>query len=161
MADIRPLAERDLPEAQRIIRLAFGTFVGAPDPERFLADLDYAYGRFGAEHTASFAAEQGGTLVGSNFATRWGSLGFFGPLSIRPDLWDRGLAQPLVAAVTAAFDEWGLAHAGLCTFPQSTKHIHLYRKFGYNPRFLTPIMAVPAAAGVLPESARYSRLAPA
>ena len=87
--------------------------------------------------------------------------GFSARCRIRPDLWDRGLAQPLVAAVTAAFDEWGLAHAGLCTFPQSTKHIHLYRKFGYNPRFLTPIMAAPAAAGVLPESARYSGLAPA
>jgi GNAT superfamily N-acetyltransferase len=162
MAAVRPLTEADLSEAQRIMRTAFGTFLGAPDVDAFWTDFDYIYGRHGAPHIRSFAVDDAdGGLAGSNFATRWGSLGFFGPLSIRPDLWDRGLAQPLVAAVTAAFDEWGLAHAGLCTFPQSTKHIHLYRKFGYNPRFLTPIMAAPAAAGVLPESARYSGLAPA
>jgi RimJ/RimL family protein N-acetyltransferase len=162
MATVRPLAEADLAQAQRIMRTAFGTFLGAPDLDTFWTDFDYIYGRHSAPHIRSFAIDdEDGRLAGSNFATRWGSLGFFGPLSIRPDLWDRGLAQPLVAAVTAAFDEWGLAHAGLCTFPQSTKHIHLYRKFGYNPRFLTPIMTVPASTGALPENARYSGLAPA
>lgn len=49
-AIIRALAEADLPEAQRIVRVAFGTFLGAPDPERFWSDLDYVYGRFEAEH---------------------------------------------------------------------------------------------------------------
>lgn len=154
MTDIRPLAERDLPEAQRIIRLAFGTFVGAPDPERFLADVDYAYGRFGAEHTASFAAEQEGALAGSNFATRWGSVGFFGPLTIRPDLWDCGLGQRLVAAACAAFDAWGVTQAGLFTFPHSAKHVRTYGKFGFYPRFLTAVMAAPARAG---SGRRWSR----
>jgi hypothetical protein len=73
-----------VPEAQRIIRIAFGTFLGAPDPEKFWSDLDYAKGRFGAEHVKAFAAEDKGQLVGSNFATRWGSVGFFGPITIRP-----------------------------------------------------------------------------
>ena len=40
MTVIRPLEERDVPEAQRIIRVAFGTFLGAPDPEKFWSDLD-------------------------------------------------------------------------------------------------------------------------
>ena len=84
MANIRPLAERDLPHAQRVMHLAFGTFLGAPDPESFWADRDYAYGRFGAEHVAAFAAAEAGAVVGSNFATRWGSVGFFGPVTIRP-----------------------------------------------------------------------------
>jgi hypothetical protein len=39
MADIRPLTEADLHEAKRLIRVAFGTFLGAPDPENFWADL--------------------------------------------------------------------------------------------------------------------------
>ena len=51
MTIIRALTEADLPEAQRILRVAFGTFLGAPDPEQFWSDLDYVYGRFGAEHT--------------------------------------------------------------------------------------------------------------
>ena len=37
---VRTLAEDDLPEAQRIVRLAFGTFLGAPDPEGFWSDRD-------------------------------------------------------------------------------------------------------------------------
>jgi hypothetical protein len=161
MPDVRPLAPADLPEARRIFRTAFGTFFGVPDLDHFWTDRDYVYGRHAAEHTESFAIDANGALAGSNFATRWGSVGFFGPLSIRPDLWDRGLAQPLVAAAGAAFDGWDLRHAGLCTFPQSTKHLWLYQKFGFYPRFLTALMAAPAKPGTLPERARLSGLTPA
>jgi len=158
-AVIRPLTESDLPAARQIFCSAFGTFLGAPDPQNFWADRDYVYGRFGAEHVKGFAAELDGEVVGSNFATRWGSVGFFGPLTVRPDLWNRGIAQPLVRAVSDAFEEWGVSHAGLCTFPQSPKHIHLYRKFGFYPRFLTAIMAAPAkAANNAGRWSRYSEL---
>jgi GNAT superfamily N-acetyltransferase len=163
MAKIRPLAERDLSEAQRIVRRAFGTFMGVPDLDNFWTDFDYVYGRFGAEHTASFAADQDGALAGVNFATNWGSVGFFGPLSVRPDLWNSGIAQPLVAAVSDQFERWRTHHAGLCTFPHSTKHIWLYQKFGFYPRYLTAIMAAPASstgAPALPPEARYATLSP-
>jgi hypothetical protein len=40
MADVRPLTERDLSEAQRIVRRAFGTFLGAPDLDNFWTDFD-------------------------------------------------------------------------------------------------------------------------
>jgi hypothetical protein len=156
MPEVRPLAERDLPEAQRIVRHAFGTFLGVPNLDEFWTDFDYVYGRFGCEHTAAFAADHEGALAGSNFATRWGSVGFFGPLSIRPDLWDRGIAQPLVAAVSRAFEEWGVSHAGLFTFAHSTKHVHLCGKFGFHPRFLTAVMEAPARAGS-GGAARWSR----
>jgi GNAT superfamily N-acetyltransferase len=161
MLNVRPLEERDLPEGQRIVRRAFGTFLGAADLDNFWTDFDYVYGRFGCEHTAAFAADHDGTLAGVNFATNWGSVGFFGPLSVRPDLWDKGIAQPLVAAVSEQFVHWGTRHAGLCTFAQSTKHLWLYQKFGFYPRFLTAIMAAPAAAsGPLRQDARYTALAP-
>ncbi|MBV8736732.1 MAG: GNAT family N-acetyltransferase [Alphaproteobacteria bacterium] len=156
---IRPMTESDLPAARRIVCKAFGTFLGAPDPEDFWPDLDYVYSRFGAKHVVSFTAELDGELVGSNFATRWGSVGFFGPLSVRPDLWNKGIAQPLVAAVSEAFDRWGVSHAGLCTFPHSGKHIHLYGKFGFYPRFLTSIMSAPAKpAADADHWSRYSEL---
>jgi hypothetical protein len=35
---IRPMAERDIPDARRIVWLAFGTFLGAPDPATFWED---------------------------------------------------------------------------------------------------------------------------
>ena len=65
---VRPLRKADLPAAARICRLAFGTFLGAPDPETFWADRDYVHGRWRAAHIAAFGAEAGGELVGSNFA---------------------------------------------------------------------------------------------
>jgi hypothetical protein len=159
MPNVRPLTERDALQAGRIIRLAFGTFLGAPDPESFFGDLDFVRSRFGAENVEAYGAEEDGVLLGSNFATRWGSVGFFGPLSIRPDRWDGGAAQPLVGAACEAFERWNVSHAGLFTFAQSAKHIHLYGKFGFYPRFLTAIMSRPAAAGALPDRACYSGLA--
>ena len=160
MAIIRALAEADLPEARRILQVAFGTFLGAPDPEHFWSDLDYVYGRFGAEHTAAFAAEgDDGAVVGSNFATRWGSVGFFGPLTTRPDLWDSGIGQRLVAAACDQFEAWRVRHAGLFSFAQSAKHVGLYGKYGFHPRFLTAIMTAPAAAQTTAGTAlRYSAL---
>ena len=51
-AVVRPLTERDQPEARRLVSAAFGTFLGAPDPANFWTDRDYVYCRFGAEHVA-------------------------------------------------------------------------------------------------------------
>jgi len=82
---------------------------------------------------------------------------------VRPDLWNNGIAQPLVAAVSDQFERWGTHHAGLCTFPHSTKHIWLYQKFDFYPRYLTMLMAAPVPANgpaLLPAEARYSALSP-
>ena len=98
-------------------------------------------------------------LVGSNFATRWGSVGFFGPLTTRPDFWDGGIGQRLVAAACDQLDAWGVRHAGLFTFAQSAKHVGLYGKLGFHPRFLTAIMTVPASTHTMTSVAsRYSAL---
>jgi GNAT superfamily N-acetyltransferase len=138
---IRPLLEGDVDAADHIVRLAFGTFLGLPDPLAFMGDADFAHTRWRAGNTAAFVAELDGEVVGSNFATRWGSVAFFGPLTVRPDLWDRGVAQRLLEPTVEQFKTWQAAHTGLFTFPQSTKHVHLYQKFGFWPRFLTPLMA--------------------
>jgi hypothetical protein len=158
MVTLRPLVQNDIPEAQRIIRVAFGTFFGAPEPETFWSDVDYAKGRFGAEHVAAFAVEDAGRLVGTNFATRWGSVGFFGPVSVRPDAWDGGAGQQLVRAACDAFEQWGLTHTGLFTFAHSTKHVWTYGKFGFHPRFLTAVMGLPAEAKAAPDSVRHGAL---
>jgi len=138
---VRSLKESDLPEAQRIIRLAFGTFVGAADPENFHSDVDYAGTRWRADTSAAFGAEIDGELVGSNFASRWGSVGFFGPLTVRPDLWDRGVGQHLMRPIMECFERWNVTHAGLFTFAHSPKHGALYQKFGFWPRFLTAVLS--------------------
>jgi GNAT superfamily N-acetyltransferase len=147
---IRPLTKQDLPAARRIVSLAFGTFLGAPDPANFWTDLDYVGTRWPADPGAAFGAEIDGQLVGSNFATRWGSIGFFGPLTVRPDLWDQNIGRQLMEPILRVFDDWGVTHAGLFTFAHSAKHVGLYQSFGFWPRFLTAIMAKPVAAAKVP-----------
>lgn len=140
---VRPLQESDLAVADHIMRLAFGTFLGLPEPTAFMGDASFVRTRWLADPTAAFAAEVGGEVVGSNMATNWGSVGFFGPLTIRPDLWDRGVGKRLMEPVMQCFADWGTKHAGLFTFAHSQKHVGLYQKFGFWPRFLTAIMSKP------------------
>ncbi len=138
---VRPLREEDLQTADHIMRVAFGTFAGAPDPSSFGEGMDHVRTRWLADPNAAFAAEADGELVGSNFVTRWGSFGFFGPLTVRPDLWDRGIAKLLLEATMELFNKWGVSHVGLFTLAQSPKHVGLYQKFGFWPRFLTFLMS--------------------
>jgi predicted N-acetyltransferase YhbS len=137
---IRALREDDLDAADRVMRIAFGTFLGVPDPITVFGDADYVGSRFRAEPSWAFAAERDGEVVGSNFATRWGSYGFFGPLTVRVDLWDRGIASRLMQPIIDLFDQWQLHQAGLFTFAHSPKHIGLYQKFGFWPQHLTALM---------------------
>jgi GNAT superfamily N-acetyltransferase len=146
---VRPLREDDLPAADHIMRLAFGTFLGLPEPAAFMGDAGYVRGRWYADPSAAFGAfsgaAPGGGLVGSNFATNWGTVGFFGPLTIHPDHWDRGVGRRLMEPVMECFARWKTSHAGLFTFASSPKHVGLYQKFGFWPRFLTAITSKPVA----------------
>jgi GNAT superfamily N-acetyltransferase len=105
--------------------------------------------RYRADPEAAFGAYRGDELVGSNFIAAWGSFGIFGPLSVRPDLWDGGVAQALLRESLPLFGRRGVRQSGLFTFPHSPKHLGLYQKFGYWPQHLTALMALPVepAAG--------------
>ncbi|MGH3718397.1 MAG: GNAT family N-acetyltransferase [Pseudonocardiaceae bacterium] len=142
---VGPLRKDDLAAADHIMRLAFGTFLGLPEPTAFMGDAGYIRTRWLADSTAAFGAWLDGELVGSNFATNWGSVGSFGPLSVHPAHWNRGIGSRLMEPVMELFDRWALTHAGLFTFAHSEKHIGLYQKFGFWPRFLTAVMDKPTA----------------
>ena len=156
---VRPLRNDDLDRADEILRVAFGTFLGIPD---LFGTADYVRTRFAADAHAAFAATVDGDLVGTNFATNWGSVGFFGPLTVRPDLWDQGVGQRLMEPVMGCFETWGNRHLGLFTFSHSPKHLELYRRYGFWPRFLTAVMrkkVVPA--GPVPGRMLYAELSAA
>jgi GNAT superfamily N-acetyltransferase len=140
---VRPLRQEDLQNADHIMRLAFGTFIGVPDPANFAQGMDHVKTRWIADPNAAFAAEADGKLVGSNFVARLGSFGFFGPLTVHPDFWDRGVAKLLLVPTMELFTKWSVSHAALFTFAHSPKHLGLYQKFGFWPRFLTAIMSKP------------------
>ena len=62
---VRPLSETDLSEADHIMRLAFGTFLGLPDPSGFLGDAQYVRTRWSADPAAAFGAYVNDELAGS------------------------------------------------------------------------------------------------
>jgi predicted N-acetyltransferase YhbS len=167
---IRPLRQADVAEADRIFRLAFGTFLKLPDPMAFAGDADYVRGRHASWPEAAFVAERDGAVVGSILSVRRGSFAFFGPLTIRPDLWEGGIAKQLVQATVDLYERWNLRHSGLFTFADSAKHVALYGKFGFLPHALMALMArpvpgsaaFPAGTGTLdalPESDRATAIA--
>jgi len=108
---------------------------------QFYPDRDYIRPRFRADPKAAFAAHVDGKLVGSNLVSRWGSVAVLGPLTVHPNFWNRGLASRLLEPAVQLLDQWGIKHAGLFTFPHSIKHVSLYQKFGFWPRFLTALMS--------------------
>ena len=137
---IRPLLESDLEAADEVMRLAFGTFLGLPEPDMFMQTAEMVRTRWAADPSAAFAATVDGRFAGSNFAASWGSVGFFGPLTVSPHLWDQGVGGRLMDPVLQRLDTWECRHVGLFTFAHSPKHVELYRRYGFWPRSLTAVM---------------------
>ena len=155
---IRPLERKDLPEANRIFRLAFGTFLNVPDPMSFSGDAEVVQTRWLAAPGTVLGAYRFGSLVGSSFAANWGSFGVFGPLTVHPSLWDQDIGRRLLEANIELFEEWGVRQIGLFTFPDSPKHIALYQRFGFWPQYLTPLLCKSVTALTTPGWSRYSEI---
>jgi GNAT superfamily N-acetyltransferase len=153
---VRPLVEADLDEADRVCRVAFGTFLGSPTPEDVFGDASLVRTRWQADPSGALVAVIDGQVVGSSFAANWGSVGVFGPLSVAPEYWDRAIGRRLLDATMDIFAGWNTRHAGLFTFAQSAKHVGLYQKFGFWPRFLTSFMSRPV--GGTAATASWSKL---
>lgn len=147
---IAPLGTGDLADADRVFRLAFGTRLGLPDPLRFAEGAEMIRSRAAAEAGGAFKAVVRGELVGSAFVRRWGTFGVFGPLTVRPDFWDRGVGSLLWEACAPLLEPPAVTHAALFTTPDSIKHVHLYRKHGFWPRFLTALTEKQVASAGVP-----------
>ena len=114
-----PLKQSELADADRIVRLAFGTFLGLPNPLDFMGDRNFVTPRWHSSNVKAIAARDEG----------------------------RGVAQRLLEATMKIFDGWGVRHTGLFTFAQSAKQVALYQKFGYWPRYLTAVLTRTPASG--------------
>ena len=53
---IRPLREQEVDAADHVMRLAFGTYFGAPDPITAMGDAEHVRPRFAAQPQWAFAA---------------------------------------------------------------------------------------------------------
>jgi GNAT superfamily N-acetyltransferase len=150
---IGTLKKSEVDEAERIVGVAFAKFLGVSDPADFVGDRRFVEPRWRSANVKVIAARENGRLIGSNVVTRWGSFGFFGPLTVLPEYWNRGVAQRLLESTMKVFEGWGLRHSGLYTFSHSAKHVGLYQKFGYWPRYLTAIMTFTPEAKTTAEAA--------
>ena len=140
---VQPLQEADLNAADRVYRLAFGAFLGMEEPLDFGGDANVIQPRWWESPYTAFAAKICDELVGSSFATRWGSFGFLGPLSVNPEFWDQGIATQLIEPVLHYFTTCAVRQVGVFSFTNSPKHLGLYQKFGFWPRYLSIIMQKP------------------
>ena len=133
--EISLLQENELPFAEKLLRLSFGTFSGLDKPMDFGNGASYMK-RWYRDPSSVFAAKADGKLIGFSMVTNWGSCAGFGPIVTHPDYWDRGIGSQLIDASWSKFDEWGSQQIIFCTHANSPKHIYLYGKFGAAPRFL-------------------------
>jgi ribosomal protein S18 acetylase RimI-like enzyme len=138
---IRHLTERDLVDADRINRIAFGTFFGLENPLDFRGDGDVVTGRLRNNPNGAFAADLDGKQVACGFVMDWGSVGIFGPLTVDVDHWGKGIARAMMDAMTGYMDDRGFSLQGLFTHPQSAKHIRLYEAYGFRMQRITAVMA--------------------
>jgi GNAT superfamily N-acetyltransferase len=136
MADIRPLRADDLAWAPGLCEAAFCRMTellsGRPrTPPMFAAAL-FPY-RLAADPAGCFAAFDGPRPAGVLFSVARGPLAWVGPIAVAPEADNRGVGQTLMAACLDGWGRRGVRLAGLETFPNSPKHLHLYAKLGFRP----------------------------
>jgi GNAT superfamily N-acetyltransferase len=141
--EVRTLTENELAPADHLFRLAFGTFLGLPDPLDFCGDALFVSTRFQTEPAGVYGAFAEGELIGASVATPMGTFGTFGPLVLHPRFWNQGLARHLIAPALEFLRQRGVTRMGLFTFANSLKHQALYRKFDFWPQSLTYVMTRP------------------
>ena len=137
---IRQMSQEDLPDADRINRVAFGTFFGLETPSAFRGDGDVVAGRFAANPEGAFVAEMDGLQVACGFVMDWCSVGILGPLTVDVDAWGRGIGRAMLDEMAGYMDSHGFALQGLFTHPQSATHIRLYEAYGFRMKRITAVM---------------------
>lgn len=143
--EIRAVAPDELDAVDRLVRVAFGTFLGLPDPTQTFGDADVVRTRARHSPEDTLVALEGDELVGAVQVARWGSAGVLGPLAVAPERWDSGVGRALIEAALARVDASGATLTGLFTFPSSPKHVTLYHRVGFAPQHLVAVMACPVA----------------
>ncbi|MDJ0616824.1 MAG: GNAT family N-acetyltransferase [Calothrix sp. MO_192.B10] len=129
------LQEKELPEAETLLKLSFSTFLGLAEPMDFGSGAEYT-SRWYRDPLSAFAAKTDGKLIGFCMVANWGSCAGFGPIVVHPDYWNQGIGSQLMSSAWSKFKEWNSQQIIFCTYTNSPKHIYLYSKLGAEPRFL-------------------------
>ena len=160
--EIALLQENELPEAEKLLRVSFGTFLGLAEPMSFGNGAVYT-NRWYRDPLAVFAAKANGKLLGFSMVSNWGSCGGFGPIVIHPSYWNQGIGYQLMTTSWLKFQQWGTQKIIFCTHANSPKHIYFYGKVGAEPRFLIALCTKKLSSTQpkpILKAQRYSQLSP-
>ena len=81
-----------------------------------------------------------GHVAAFNGAHRCGSVGWMGPLGVRPDRKGQGIGQTIVRAAVDVLLDRGVTTLGLETMPRTVDNIGFYAGLGFAPGYLTVTM---------------------
>jgi ribosomal protein S18 acetylase RimI-like enzyme len=134
--EIRPMQQTDLHAVLEVVNTAFtglieGMYNRTP-PSPLFASMMGTY-RLALDPDGCHVAVADGEVVGANFSLLRGTLGWFGPLAVRPGFQGSGTAQRLVRESIASAERRGMRLMGLETLANSPQHVHLYQKLGFQP----------------------------
>lgn len=168
---VRRVKKGDLARVKEVIESAFGDFFErqlGSRPRQVFGGAQYVHHRWLMEPWGCYVAEENESkIVGASVAVCWGTVGLFGPVAVLTPYQNQKVAQGLLKATQAFFDENRVTLQGVVTYPYSPKHLILYQKFDFKPRALVAItgkslerreaMGAPKAARGAPQVRRFSQ----
>ena len=142
---IRRVRKGDLSKVKDVFEQSFGDFLErqlGTRPRQAFNGAQYVHHRWLMEPWGCFVAEEDNAkIVGAALAVTWGTVGLLGPVAVLTHYHNQSIAQQLIRATQEFFDENKTTLQGVMTYPTSPKHLTLYHKFGYQPKYLTAVSA--------------------
>jgi GNAT superfamily N-acetyltransferase len=140
---VRRVRKGDLSRIREVLESAFADFYErqlGSRPRQVFGGAQYVHHRWLMEPWGCYVAEENDSkIVGASIAVCWGSVGLFGPVGVLTPYQNQKVAQGLLKATQAFFDENRVTLQGVATYPYSPKHLVLYQKFGFKPKALVAL----------------------
>jgi len=147
---IHVMERTELEEPRRIFRVAFGTFIGVPEPQTFWADREYVFTRWQSDPQAR-SLRKWMVSWQDRILPQTGQFRIFWSFDNPSAVLGSGHSTRASGSDHGPFRKV-TRETGLFTFAHSAKRTGLYQKFGFWPRFLTAIpQAAPANWTRLPQ----------
>jgi GNAT superfamily N-acetyltransferase len=141
---VRRVRKGDLSRVKDVLEHTFGDFLErqlGTRPRQAFGGAQYVHHRWLMEPWGCYVAEEDNAkIVGAALAVCWGSVGLLGPVAVLTNYHNQTIGQQLIRATQEFFDENKTTLQGVMTYPTSPKHLALYHKFGYQPKYLTAVM---------------------
>ena len=157
---VRAMAHADLKAASEVVNAAFGSQRESSSVEPVFP-LPFFELRFAADPRGCLVAvDETGSVLGTLFSVGRGSLGWFGPLAVRPDFQQGGIGESLVAQCLTSWAERDIRLTGLETFADSRFHVQFYGRLGFRPAWTGLAFRGPAWEAEMPHGVEVGGLMP-